>query len=55
MKTAARFFRVALLALTASGCATIDYDYPRQESFFLADTSDTYFAKRNKASTSSTT
>jgi len=45
MKKAARFLRVALLALLVSGCATIDYDYPRQESFFLPDTSDTYFAK----------
>jgi putative cardiolipin synthase len=27
----------------AGGCATIDYDYPRSESYFLPDTSDTYF------------
>ena len=45
MRTAARFLQVALLALLAAGCATIDHDYPRQESYFLPDTSDTYFAK----------
>jgi putative cardiolipin synthase len=45
MDTAAGFFRVALLALLASGCATIDYDYPRQESSFLPDTSDTRIGK----------
>jgi putative cardiolipin synthase len=45
MKIALRFFTVALLALVAAGCATIDHDYPRQESHFLPDTSDTYFGK----------
>jgi len=35
----------ALLMLLAAGCATIDYDYPRQEAYFLPDTSDTYFGK----------
>ena len=45
MKLAVRFFSSALLLLVAAGCATIDYDHPRQESFFLPDTSDTYFGK----------
>ncbi len=39
-----RLFRItaiALLLLSAAGCATIDYDYPRSESYFLPDTSDT--------------
>ena len=45
MKTVARFLPVATLALLATGCATIDHDYPRQESFFLPETSDTYFGK----------
>jgi putative cardiolipin synthase len=30
-----------LVLLFAAGCATIDYDYPRTESYFLPDTSDT--------------
>ena len=34
------FAAAVVLALTA-GCATIDYDYPREESYFLPDTSDT--------------
>ena len=41
MKIAARLFSVVLLAQLAAGCATIDYDYPRQESYFLPDTSET--------------
>jgi putative cardiolipin synthase len=45
MKTAVRFFQIALLALLAAGCATIDYEYPRQESFFLPETSNTHFGK----------
>ena len=32
---------IALLLISAAGCATIDYDYPRQESYFLPDTADT--------------
>ena len=35
----------ALLMLLAAGCATIDYDYPRQEAYFLPNTSDTYFGE----------
>ena len=30
--------------LVASGCASIDYDYPRTESYFLPDTQDTFLA-----------
>jgi putative cardiolipin synthase len=43
-----RLFRIAaitLLLLSVAGCATIDYDYPRAESYFLPDTSDTELAK----------
>jgi putative cardiolipin synthase len=36
---------VVAVLLAAAGCATIDYDYPRQEAYFLPDTSDTYFGK----------
>lgn len=37
---------IVLLLISAAGCATIDYDYPRQESYFLPDTSDTSLGKR---------
>jgi putative cardiolipin synthase len=43
-----RLFRInviALILLFAAGCATIDYDYPRSESHFLPDTSDTHLGK----------
>jgi putative cardiolipin synthase len=36
---------IVLLLISAAGCATIDYDYPRSESYQLQDTSDTYWAK----------
>jgi putative cardiolipin synthase len=32
---------IVLLLISAAGCATIDYDYPKQESHFLPDTSET--------------
>lgn len=41
-----RYVSLALVALAfVSGCATIDYDYPRTESNFLADTADTYLGR----------
>jgi putative cardiolipin synthase len=41
-----RYASLALVALAfVSGCATIDYDYPRAESSFLADTADTYLGR----------
>ena len=36
---------ITLILLFAAGCATIDYDYPRSESYFLPDTSDTRLAE----------
>ena len=36
--------QIALLSLVA-GCASIDYDYPRDESHVLPDTQDTYLGK----------
>ena len=42
--TIRRLSLFALLFMTA-GCATIDYDYPRQEAYFLPETSDTYFGE----------
>jgi len=35
-----------LLVLVLSGCASIDFDYPRVESTYIADTGDTYLAER---------
>lgn len=32
---------LAVLLLSAAGCASIDYDYPRTESYYLPDTADT--------------
>jgi putative cardiolipin synthase len=41
-----RYATLALVALGfVSGCATIDYDYPRTESSFIADTADTYLGR----------
>jgi putative cardiolipin synthase len=36
---------VALAMSFVGGCATIDYDYPRSESYFYPDTSDTRLAE----------
>jgi putative cardiolipin synthase len=36
---------IVLLVVSAAGCATIDYDYPKQESYFLPETSDTSLGK----------
>ena len=44
MKRALRLTLIVLL-FSAAGCATIDYDYPRQESRYLPDTSDTHFGE----------
>ncbi len=46
MKKILRIATITLLLLSAGGCATIDYDYPRSESYFLPDTSDTYWARQ---------
>ena len=39
--------RLAIVTLLASlaGCATVDFDYPKQESMAVQATSDTYFGK----------
>ncbi len=41
MTTAIRTSIIAGILLAASGCATIDYDYPRSPSYALQDTADT--------------
>jgi putative cardiolipin synthase len=43
-----RLFRniaITLILLFAAGCATIDYDYPRTESYYLPETSDTHLGR----------
>jgi len=38
---------ISILALLfLAGCASIDFDYPRSESFHLTDTADTYLARQ---------
>ena len=46
MRMLVRLFSAALLTSIVAGCATIDYDYPRTEAYFLPDTSDTSLAKQ---------
>ena len=33
-----------LVVICVSGCASVDFDYPRSESYYLQDTSGTYLA-----------
>lgn len=37
---------VAGVLATLTGCASIDFDYPRQESMVLTDTADTYLGRK---------
>ena len=36
----------AALLLLLGGCASVNFDYPKEESSFVADTADTYLGKR---------
>ena len=45
MRSLRRFCLVAVVA-ALSGCATVDFDYPKPESTALTDTSDTYLGKK---------
>ena len=47
MLSFARFRRSCLVAIIAalSGCATVDFDYPKEETTVLTDTADTYLGK----------
>ncbi len=45
MKKIVELCFTALAISFVAGCATIDYDYPRTESYFLPDTSDTELAE----------
>ena len=41
-----RQFAFLLLATIVTGCASIDYDYPRDDSYALEDTQDTYLGRQ---------
>ena len=45
MKRLMRVMSVAFALALSAGCATIDYDYPREASYFLPDTSDTQLGR----------
>ncbi len=40
-----RHIALAAALIVTSGCASIDFDYPRSESYALTDTDDTYLGK----------
>jgi putative cardiolipin synthase len=46
MKGHVRFCLAATLIAMLTGCASIDFDYPRVESTTVVDTSDTYLGSR---------
>jgi putative cardiolipin synthase len=39
-------FALALVFSVATGCASIDFDYPKEESFALSPAPDTYFGQQ---------
>ncbi len=42
-----RLFALALVAvLLTSGCASVDFDYPKTQSAAFEDTADTYLARQ---------
>lgn len=45
MKRLMRLFIATALLGFVTGCASIDYDYPRTESYVLPDTADTYLGR----------
>ena len=40
-----RLASLTFALLLSAGCASVDYDYPRSESYFLPDTQNTYLAR----------
>ncbi len=48
MKVVDRQLLVAIFLATLSGCASIDFDYPRVESTVIVDTDDSYLADRTE-------
>lgn len=45
VKNSMRVSSLAVILFIAAGCATIDFDYPKQESYFLPDTANTRLGK----------
>jgi len=41
-----RLATLTFALLLSAGCASVDYDYPRSESYFLPDTQDTFLARQ---------
>jgi putative cardiolipin synthase len=41
-----RFFGALGLLLLLGGCASVNFDYPKEESTFIADTDETYLGRR---------
>lgn len=41
-----RYFPIAVAPLALGGCASIDFDYPRTESYTLTDTDDSYLGRQ---------
>jgi len=41
-----RLVTLTLALLLSAGCASVDYDYPRSESYFVPDTQDTYLGRQ---------
>ena len=45
MQRLQKILAIAAVALSISGCASIDFDYPRSESYAYTDTADTTYGK----------
>jgi putative cardiolipin synthase len=46
MKRLLRFGCLAAAFIISSGCASVDFDYPKDESYALTDTGDTYLGRQ---------
>ena len=46
MKTALRQLGITVACCTLAACATVDFDYPKEETHALTDTADTYFGRQ---------
>ena len=45
MKTASKYVLLCLLAAGFSGCASVNFDYPKDASYVITDTDDTYLGR----------
>ena len=46
MKSTFRHMTAAIFLTVLSGCASVDFDYPKSESYALTDTANTYLGKQ---------